>query len=85
MFFSKNPDAFFFFSRLQKNNLKFFLFILQSFFLNLTVILSILTAFFCLIRVEASHEAFMNNLGNIFMATIACSLNITHLNLGTFQ
>ena len=27
----------------------------------------------------------MNNLGNTFMATIACSLNLTHMNLGTYQ
>ena len=62
-----------------------FSFFYKVFFLNLTVILSILTAFLRLIRVEASHEAYMNNLENTFMATIACSLNLTHLNLGTYQ
>ena len=77
-FSSKNSNAFFFFSR------SFFLF-LKSFFLNLTAILSIVAAFLRLIRVETSHEAYMNNLGNTFMATIACSLNLTHMNLGTYQ
>ena len=63
----------------------FFLFFYNDFFLNLTVILSILTAFLRLIRVKASHEAYKNNLGNTFMATIACSLKLTHMNLGTNQ
>ena len=45
---------------------------IEVFFLNLAVILSIPTACLRLIRVEASHEAYINNLGNTFMATIAC-------------
>ena len=83
-FSSKNPIAFFLLFQIIKRN-KFFLFFYKVFFLNLTVILSILTALLRLIRVKASHEAYMNNLGNTFMATIACSLNLTHLNLGTYQ
>ena len=78
MLFSSFPDY-------KKEKISFFFFFTKFIFLNLTVILSILTAFLCLIRVEASHEAYMNNLGNTFMTTIACSLSLTHMNLGTYQ
>ena len=73
------------FFQIIKKLFEVFFFFYKFFFLNLTVILLILTAFLRLIRVEASHEASMNNLGNTFMATIACSPNLTHMNLGTYQ
>ena len=85
MFFFKKSQCFFLLFQIIKNILKFFLFFTKFFFLNLTVISSILTAFLRLIMVEASHEAYMNNLGNTFMTTIVCSLNLTHMSLGIYQ
>ena len=69
MLFSSFPDS-------EEIFLKFFLFFFKVIFLNLTVILSILTAF---LRLIASHEASINNSGNTFMTTIACNLNLTHV------
>ena len=77
MLFSSFPDYNFF-----NFFLKFLLFLLffksHCNFINLT-------AFLSLIRVAASHEAYMKILGNTFMTTIACSLNLMHMNLGTYQ
>ena len=67
MFFFKKCQCFFYLFQIMK--IIFWSFF--CFFLNLTVILSILTAFLRLIRVEASHEAYVNNLWNTFMTTIA--------------
>ena len=85
MFFFKNSQCFFLLFQIITIIFEVFSFFYKVFFLNLAVILSILAAFLRLIRVEASHEAYMINLENTFMATIACSLNLTHMNLGSYQ
>ena len=88
MFFFNKSQSFFLLFQIIKIVFEVFYFFLRSFFskfhCNFT---AILTAFLCLIRFEASHEAYMNNLGNTFMAAIPCtsSLNLTHMNLGTYQ
>ena len=83
----KNLNTFYFYFQIVFFLEVFFFFFFGVFSLNLTVIISILTAFLRLIRVIASHEASINNSGNTFMTTIACDLNLTHVivNWGTYQ
>ena len=89
MAFFKNRNAFYLFFQIIFFFFEVFLFFFEVFFLNVTVILSVLTAFLRLIRVIANHEASINNSGNTFVTTIhvACDLNLTHVivNLGTYQ